>query len=129
MTRLNLRTLRSVQWLLFQLLDLLLVVLQQLQQLWQGAPIPAGVAVGLKVVAVHSRPQRLLRLKDPQHRLYKTSKPDGDNVLKIAADSCNGICWHDDAQVAVMQVQTLYAAKGETACVELSIYELEPCQM
>lgn len=100
-----------------------------LQQLWQGQPIPAGVAVGLKVVAVFSRPQRLLRRKDPDHRLYKTSTPDGDNVLKIIADACNGLCWHDDAQVAEMQVQTLYAAKGEPACIELSIYELKPCQI
>ena len=38
----------------------------------------------------------------------KTSRPDGDNVLKIVADAMNGIVWNDDAQVWNMHCTKVY---------------------
>lgn len=99
----------------------------ELQQRWAGDPVPAGVPLGVTIIAAHSRPQRLSRRKDPAGRMWKPSKPDVDNVAKIVLDSCNGVCWHDDNQVAQMLVKTLYVAMGEPACIEISVFRLEPC--
>ena len=32
--------------------------------------------------------------------VWKSSKPDADNLAKIVADALNGIAWGDDAQIA-----------------------------
>jgi Holliday junction resolvase RusA-like endonuclease len=39
-----------------------------------------------------------------------TGKPDADNVLKIATDSCNKILYLDDSQIVTATVSKLYAA-------------------
>ena len=40
-----------------------------------------------EIVAVFPRPKRLLRKKDPEHRLWHGSKPDIDNICKSVLDS------------------------------------------
>lgn len=32
-------------------------------------------------------------------RIYPTTKPDKDNVIKAIYDGCNGVVWRDDVQV------------------------------
>ena len=95
-----------------------------LKKLWSLAPFTKGVPVGIKIIAVHSRPQRLLRKRDPEGRIWKTSKPDADNITKILLDSLNGIAWDDDCQVCDEQTLKYYAAKGEKPHVEVCIWEL-----
>lgn len=43
-----------------------------------------------------------------------TGKPDIDNVVKLVADSLNGIMWHDDAQIVRLVAEKRYAAEPET---------------
>lgn len=43
-------------------------------------------------------------------RAPKTTKPDADNFLKAVLDSCKGIVWVDDAQVAATLVVKIVAA-------------------
>lgn len=97
-----------------------------LSKLWLSVPIPAGEAVGIRITAVHARPQRLLRKKDPEHRLYKPTKPDCDNICKIVLDALNGLAWADDCQVCDEQTIKLWAAKGEQPHVFVEIWRL-PC--
>ena len=97
---------------------------KQIRKLWTGDPIPAGVPVALKLVSVHKRPQRLMRQKDPEERLWKPTKCDIDNVAKIVMDSLNGLVWTDDAQVCELSVSQFYAAKGEESKVELEVWRL-----
>lgn len=40
--------------------------------------------------------------------IFKTSKPDVDNLAKLVMDACNGIVWRDDAQIAVLVTQKSY---------------------
>lgn len=53
---------------------------------------------------------------------WHTSKPDGDNIAKALGDGLNGICWHDDAQVASWRVLKCY---GETPAVHVEITPME----
>ena len=50
--------------------------------------------------------------------VWKTSKPDADNLAKIV-DAMNAIVWRDDAQVCELTVQKRYGAiAGLTVSVE-----------
>ena len=97
---------------------------RHLDNLWYLKPYEKGVPVGIKITAVFKRPQRLLRARDPEGRIFKVNKPDADNVSKLVMDSLNGIAWHDDAQVCDEQTIKYYAAKGEIPHVEICIWEL-----
>jgi Holliday junction resolvase RusA-like endonuclease len=45
---------------------------------------------------------------------WKVSRPDTDNLGKIVADSLNGICYRDDAQIVDFQIQKIYGIRAET---------------
>ena len=47
-----------------------------------------------------------------------TSRPDTDNLLKLALDSCNGILWEDDAQLVIISVGKGY---GEQPGLKLKV--------
>tara|TARA_R100001129_G_scaffold69966_2_gene47710 strand:- start:18806 stop:19234 length:429 start_codon:yes stop_codon:yes gene_type:complete len=71
-------------------------------------PGPIRVAV----VFVFERPKRLMRKKDPQGRVWKTTRSDVDNCLKALLDGMAGL-WSDDAVVCDVRAEKYYAAKGE----------------
>ena len=78
------------------------------------------------IVAVFSRPQRLLRKKDPLQRIYHGSKPDIDNVAKSVLDSLvmAGVI-RDDKQVVELFVRSVYASKEEGPCVEVRLSSID----
>ena len=39
---------------------------------------------------------------------WKTSRPDVDNLVKLIADSLNGVAWLDDAQIAEEHICKIY---------------------
>lgn len=51
-----------------------------------------------------------------------TSKPDCDNLAKGVLDGCNGIAWHDDAQICMLVVTKKYSQVDEA---EVHIEEME----
>lgn len=74
-------------------------------------PITGPVEVWIDVY--FSRPQRLSRKKDPDHRLWHDCKPDRDNVEKLILDMLTELgFWGDDAQVCAGAVRKYYVAKG-----------------
>jgi len=87
---------------------------------WPFVPLEEPVAVTVR--AVSSRPRKLMRRIDPPGRMWRTAKPDADNVLKIVCDALEkaGVV-ADDRYIVMMSVQSLYVAKGETARVEVEL--------
>ena len=79
-----------------------------------------------EIVAVFPRPKRLLRKKDPEHRLWHGSKPDIDNICKSVLDSLvmGGII-RDDTQVVILMASTVYASKLEGPCVEVHLSSID----
>lgn len=49
-----------------------------------------------------------------------TKKPDVDNIAKAICDALNGVAYHDDAQIVVVQVEKRYAVRPR---VEVTINE------
>lgn len=54
--------------------------------------------------------------------IWKTSKPDADNLAKLAADALNKIVFVDDAQVAFSEQQKKY---GPVASLVITVTPLE----
>jgi Holliday junction resolvase RusA-like endonuclease len=44
-----------------------------------------------------------------------TKKPDLDNMVKAVKDACNGLCWHDDAQVVGLHATKWYGTEPHTS--------------
>lgn len=88
---------------------------------WRGAPHEGPVHLWVQAVA--SRPQRLLRKRDPEGRLLRPGKPDLDNVVKAVADALvkAGVL-RDDVLVTTITARSLYAAKGEGPRVEIRLW-------
>lgn len=95
-----------------------------LRNAWRSAPLEGVCRVD--VVAVFPRPKRLMRQKDPHHRVWHSSKPDIDNVCKSALDSMvmAGVI-RDDTQVVCLSARSVYASKDEGPCVELRLSEID----
>lgn len=55
-------------------------------------------------------------------KLRHTKKPDWDNLGKLISDACNGIVYHDDAQVSDSLIYKRYSALPRT---EIIIKEIE----
>ena len=56
--------------------------------------------------------------------MFCASKPDVDNAAKLTLDAATAAgWWGDDAQVAVLTVEKLWAAKGENGHVVVEARE------
>jgi Holliday junction resolvase RusA-like endonuclease len=77
-----------------------------------GAPLFDG-PVGMVITAfmqTPAKPSKALKAALLIDRAWHTGRPDGDNIIKAAADAMNGIVWRDDAQVARCSFAKKYAA-------------------
>lgn len=52
-------------------------------------------------------------------RLFHTTKPDTDNLLKFLKDAANGVLWYDDCQVVYEEIGKAYADEPWTE-IEIS---------
>jgi Holliday junction resolvase RusA-like endonuclease len=80
--------------------------------------------VGIEVLFVMARPQRLQRKKDPEGRLWMDARPDYDNLVKGLQDALAGF-WKDDGQICHALIQKVYAAKGEQPSISVSIFNID----
>lgn len=89
-------------------------------QLWmaQGRPELGPGGVALKVVAAVKRPKRHYNadgtlsatgLENP----WPISKPDIDNIEKLAMDALNGLAWLDDTQIVIKSSWRRWAGREE----------------
>jgi Holliday junction resolvase RusA-like endonuclease len=61
--------------------------------------------------------------KKREKALWKTSKPDADNLAKIVKDALNKVVYLDDAQIAELTVQKRYCLTA--AALTVSIERLD----
>ena len=89
-----------------------------------------GQPLYIRVVAVYDRPAYLKSRKTPDGLVMKTTRGDGDNLLKAV---CDGIgkthlmsvrLIHDDAQFVGCEVWKFYAERGGKARTEVEIFRL-----
>ena len=85
-----------------------------------SSKVPAGVPVRLDVLAIHPRPIKYNRKKDPDASFFKVTRTGGDldNHIKAVSDALNGVVYEDDSQVSVIRgEQHIAGKKGEPQSV------------
>ena len=91
-----------------------------LRSQWKQEPYAGPVAVYL--IFVHPRPLRLGRKKDPDGRMWKTTKPDIDNLCMLAIDCIvqAGVI-ADDNQVVMLEARDFWGARGEKGSTTIEV--------
>ena len=80
--------------------------------------------LSLEIVAYFSIPKSVGKKKKEQmiqNTIRPTKKPDADNIMKIIADSLNGIAYRDDTQIVNATIEKVYA---EIPRVEVKISKI-----
>lgn len=72
---------------------------------------PMQGPVMLSVTFIMPRPKKMCRAHAPAGRVYHTSKPDTDNLIKAVKDAMTGVAYDDDAQVCCEWSVKFYQAK------------------
>ena len=89
-----------------------------------AVPYPGKLMVW--VDAVVSRPKVLQRKKDPDGLIWRSKRPDTDNVIKAVLDGfMKGGAINDDAQVVAFQARSLYAERNGAPRVEVLVSIVE----
>lgn len=91
--------------------------------------VPFDGPVAIDIVATMEIPRSWSKKKQELARtggMRPTGKPDCDNVLKLFADSMNGIVYRDDAQVVWARITKVYGDQPQTRC---EISELALCRV
>lgn len=91
-----------------------------LSDAWSGAPLEVGCVV--RILAIFPRPGRLKWKRKPMPRCPMLTKPDSDNIGKIALDSLqrSGVI-RDDRQVWEIAVRKVHGAADEPPRMEVRI--------
>lgn len=74
---------------------------------------PLAIEVTFMMEAPKSWP-KWKRLAAIEGRLRHVSRPDVDNLAKLAKDSLNGILWNDDSQVCELIARKVYSETPRT---------------
>jgi Holliday junction resolvase RusA-like endonuclease len=84
---------------------------------------PEGVMLDLRVIAYFGVPNSASQKRRAAMlagEIRPTKKPDADNILKVIADSLNGLAYHDDSQLVDTQIRKFYSVWPR---VEVTIQE------
>ena len=74
----------------------------------------------------HSRPKRLMRKKDPNDPIPKTTKPDVDNLAKLILDSATQAkLWNDDNLITQLEIRDWYVAKTNEPKSVMLVYTFD----
>jgi Holliday junction resolvase RusA-like endonuclease len=66
--------------------------------------------ISVEIDFFHTRPKTMRRKKDSQNPLPKTSKPDVDNLAKLALDCCTqASLWADDDLISRLVIRDWWA--------------------
>ena len=97
------------------------------RSLWLKKPLKGALTVAMtfycKRPKSHFRTGRNAHLLKSGAPVIKLSKPDIDNHIKYYLDSCNGIIWHDDAQVIRVEAWKVYEDE-QGPRTELEVFEV-----
>jgi len=90
-------------------------------QAMNGHP-PFEGPLELTILAIYPWPTSMpKKRRNAPGGYFKTTKPDGSNILKLVEDAMNGVVYVDDAQIANLQVQKQY---GLTAMTRVTVRRL-----
>ena len=88
--------------------------------------IPLDGILRIQITFIHPRTKRLSRVKGelPQGRIWRSKKPDIDNLIKMVLDIITkSEIWVDDNRVVSLSSEDYYAGEMEEAHTLFSIYQ------
>lgn len=65
--------------------------------------------------------QKMLKYADKYENSWYDQRPDFDNLIKLIADTCNGILYEDDKTICASNIKKVYSANPRT---EFTIIQL-----
>ena len=90
------------------------------------APFQLAGPVRIQITFISKRPQRLQKKTDPDSRIWKPTRPDLDNMVKMVLDILTKWeIWEDDAQVVSIQAEDYYCGKNEEPHTIFQLYTQE----
>ena len=90
----------------------------------KGIKFPDDAQLDMRILAFYGIPKSMTKKNRElvnKRLLRPTKKPDMDNVVKIIADSLNGIAYRDDTQIVDCQVRKFYSDQPR---VEITIKQI-----
>lgn len=94
------------------------------QQQIDEKPFDDTKALRMDVTAYYAVPKSYSKKKKQQcldGELKPAKKPDADNILKIIADSLNGLAYADDRQIVEMYIKKVYVPSLERVEVRVEV--------
>lgn len=85
---------------------------------------PDNAMLDMRILAYYGIPKSMTKKNRElvsQRILRPTKKPDMDNVVKVIADSLNGVAYRDDTQIVDCQIRKFYSEKPR---VEVTIQQV-----
>ena len=74
----------------------------------------SGVPLRVEIIFEFSCPKGDHRKRKPRLMRWHTKKKDLDNLAKSVLDAANGILWHDDGQIVILDCRKVIAAQGHS---------------
>jgi Holliday junction resolvase RusA-like endonuclease len=78
----------------------------------------------LEVTFFLPRPNYLIWKTKPMPAIFHSKKPDASNFLKSIEDALNGVAYHDDGQIAQLEISKYYQAGGQGPWTQIEIREI-----
>lgn len=86
--------------------------------------IPAGVPIRMHVTFKFARPKAHFRTNGEIKEsapFYVTKKPDLDKLVRALGDALTGVIYHDDSQIASLDVTKVFCQTDEVPGVEIIV--------
>lgn len=81
------------------------------KQQCKGMFFEKGVPLAMEIMAFYKMPQASKKktVQMASGEIRPMTKPDIDNIVKVIADSLNGIAYHDDSQIVACVINKYYS--------------------
>ena len=73
---------------------------------------------------IHYRTGKFSHLLKDNHPTYHVFTPDLDNLVKMVADTLNGLFYKDDSQIAQLKAEKIYCDNGDKPRTEIHIEQI-----
>lgn len=86
----------------------------------------------MRIFAYYKIPKSVSKKKHRQmldKDIRPTKKPDADNIVKIIADSLNGIAYYDDSQIVDTMIRKYYSENPRVEIIIQNVGGLEKCKI
>ena len=97
-----------------------------------GAKFDKTEMLDMRIFAYYKIPKSVSKKRHQQmleKQIRPTKKPDADNIVKIIADSLNGIAYYDDSQIVDTMIRKYYSENPRVEIIIQNVGGLEKCKI